>query len=84
MRRMILRLFCLALCLTLLPLPAMAEEEAAAPAIRVLLRRLNLTDRADLILDGVYSVATASGTAMAFPRGSQLTVQVRNGSLYLV
>ena len=82
MRRMILRLFCLALCLTLLPLPAMAEEEAA-PAIRVLLRRLNLTDRADLILDGVYSVETASGTAMAFPRGSQLTVQVRNGSLYL-
>ena len=56
MRRMILRLFCLALCLTLTPLPAPAEEEAAAPAIRVLLRRLNLTDRADLILDGVYSV----------------------------
>ena len=83
MRRMILRLFCLALCLTLLPLPAMAEEATAAPAIRVLLRRLNLTDRADLILDGVYSVETASGTAMAFPRGSQLTVQVRNGSLYL-
>ena len=82
MRRMILRLFCLALCLTPLPLPAMAEEEAA-PAIRVLLRRLNLTDRADLMLDGVYSVETASGTAMAFPRGSQLTVQVRNGSLYL-
>ena len=83
MRRMILRLFCLALCLTLTPLPAPAEEEAAAPAIRVLLRRLNLTDRADLILDGVYSVETASGTAMAFPRGSQLTVQVRNGELYL-
>ena len=83
MRKMILRLFCLALCLTLMPLSAPAEEEAAAPTIRVLLRRLNLTDRADLILDGVYTVEAASGAVMAFPRGSQLTVQVRNGELYL-
>ena len=52
MRKMILRLVCLALCLMLAPLPAMAEEPAA-PTVRVLLRRLNLTDRADLILDGV-------------------------------
>ena len=82
MRKMILRLFCLALCLMLALLPAMAEEPAA-PTVRVLLRRLNLTDRADLILDGVYTVEAASGAVMAFPRGSQVTVQVRSGALCL-
>ena len=83
MKRM-LRLLCVLLCAALLPLSALAESapEASAPTIRVLLRRLALTDRADLTLDGVYT-AESGDMAMAFPRGSAVTVQIREGRLYL-
>ena len=78
------RFLCLVLALLLLPLWVSAEEtEAPAPTIRVLLRRLNLTDRADLILDGVYTAATGREATMAFPKGSQVTVQIRENELYL-
>ncbi len=78
------RFLCLVLALLLLPRWASAQEaEAPAPTIRVLLRRLNLTDRADLILDGVYTAATGSEASMAFPKGSKVTVQIREGELYL-
>ena len=78
------RLIGLFLCITLIPLYAVAETapEAGAPNIRVLLRRLALTDRADLTLDGVYT-AVSGDIAMAFPRGSKVTVQIREGRLYL-
>ena len=76
------RLICLLLCLMLLPLPALAEEEAS-PTIRVLLRRLNLTDCAYLTLDGPYTVATKLGATMTFPKGSEVTVNIRGGELYL-
>ena len=80
----VLRLICLFLCITMLPLFAVAETapEASAPNVRVLLRRLALTDRADLTLDGVYT-AVSGDVAMAFPRGSEVTVQIREGRLYL-
>lgn len=82
--KQITRVLCLMLCLALLPLPSLAEDAAqSAPIIRVLLRRLNLTDRADLTLDGVYTALTGTGAAMAFPKGSQVTVQIRSGQLYL-
>lgn len=83
--KLIRRTWCLLLCLLLLPLPAWAEGEAEAPAptVRVLLRRLNLTDRADLRLDGVYTASLGDGPVMAFPRGSEVTVQIRDGALYL-
>ncbi|MGN0778427.1 MAG: SpoIID/LytB domain-containing protein [Aristaeellaceae bacterium] len=77
----LLRLLCALLCLALLPLPVLGDE--SAPNVRVLLRRLNLTDRADLILDGVYTAATGSAASMAFPKGSEVTVQIRAGQLYL-
>ena len=79
------RLMCILLALLLLPLPAWAQEttEGPAPTIRVLLRRLNLTDRADLTLDAPYTVSTGTGAAMFFPKGSQVTVQIRAGELYL-
>ncbi|MBQ8655118.1 MAG: SpoIID/LytB domain-containing protein [Clostridia bacterium] len=77
----LVRMICLMLMLALLPLPAAAED--SAPSIRVLLRRLELTDRADLILDGVYTAAVNGDTVMAFPRGSQVVVQIREGQLYL-
>ena len=81
----LLRLMCALLCAALLPLPALAETEpeASAPEIRVLLRRLALTDRADLTLDGVYTADAGDGLSMAFPRGSQVTIQIREGRLYL-
>lgn len=76
-----LRILCALLILSLCPLPALAQD--SAPTIRVLLRRLNLTDRADLILDGVYTAATGRDAIMAFPKGSQVTVQIREGQMYL-
>lgn len=82
MMKRLLRLLSALLCLTLIPLSAPAEE-TSAPNVRVLLRRLNLTDRADLTLDGAYTAATADAPMMAFPQGSQITVQIRSGELYL-
>ncbi len=82
MTKRLMQMICLLLCLTLLPLPAVAEE-AAAPNVRILLRRLELTDRADLILDGVYTASVQGDTVMAFPQGSQVTVLIREGELYL-
>ena len=71
------------LILTLVPLPAVAEgAEGAAPVVRVHLRRLNLTDRADLQLEGRYSVQT-DAPLVTFPAGAKVTVQIREGQLYL-
>ena len=74
------RILCLLLCLMLLPLAAPAEsEDSPAPDVRVLLRRLGLTDRADLTLDGSYTAAMNGKVQMSFPRGAQVTVQIRSG-----
>lgn len=88
MKRM-LRAVCLLLCLTLLPVSLLTETasaqsgEAPAPDVRVLLRRLNLTDRADLVLDGVYTAAVDGKVLLSFPQGAKVTVQIREGELYL-
>ena len=81
----LLRLLCVLLCAALFPACALMEAapEASAPTVRVLLRRLALTDRADLTLDGVYTADAGDGMSMAFPRGSEVTVQIRDGRLYL-
>ena len=62
-------------------LPAGAEE--AAPSIRVLLRRLALTDRIDLSLSGAYALSWEKNSRMLLPAGSELTVQVRQDQLIL-
>lgn len=78
------RLLCILLALALLPLFALAEEaEAPAPTIRVLLRRLGLTDTAYLTLDGVYTAAVDKEATMSFPKGSHVTVNIRESELYL-
>ena len=79
------RLICLLMCLTLLPVsaPAARAEDAPAPDVRVLLRRLNLTDRADLILDGAYTAQVDGAVMMSFPRGAEVTILIREGELYL-
>ncbi|MBQ6505916.1 MAG: SpoIID/LytB domain-containing protein [Clostridia bacterium] len=83
---MLRRFLSLLLCLVFFTasmhvLPAGAEE--AAPSIRVLLRRLALTDRIDLSLSGAYSLSWGKNSRMLFPAGSKLTVQVRQDQLIL-
>ncbi|MBR4080246.1 MAG: SpoIID/LytB domain-containing protein [Clostridia bacterium] len=85
MKQIMMRL-CMLLCvLLLLPLAVQAEGNSTGPApdVRVLLRRLNLTDRADLVIDGVYTAEVDGRTAMAFPQGAKVIVQIREGDLYL-
>ena len=65
------RFLCLYLCLALLPLlipgSIRTANAAAAPDVRVHLKRLALTDRADLWLDGTYTAGPDSEATMAFP-----------------
>ena len=83
MKKRLVQLICLCLCM-LLPLTAPAETaEEAAPNVRVLLRRLGLTDRADLILDGVYTASVDGQVLMSFPVNAEVTVTIRSGELYL-
>ncbi|MDO4837510.1 MAG: SpoIID/LytB domain-containing protein [Clostridia bacterium] len=76
------RFLCLLLCLALLPVCTGAHGEDASPTVRIYLKRLGLTDRADLHLDGLYT-AFASNVSMGFPEGSEITLQIRSGSIYL-
>lgn len=76
------RFLCLLLCLAFLPVCSSAYGEDASPTVRIYLKRLGLTDRADLHLDGLYT-AFASGISMGFPEGSEITLQIRSGSIYL-
>ncbi len=79
------RLMCLLLCMALLPLAwtVRARAEESAPNVRIYLKRLNLTDRADLQLDGIYTLSSGGKTVMAFPPGCEITLQVRQGEIYL-
>ena len=81
------RLLCLLLCLTLLPFmfPSVvpAAEAAAAPNVRIHLKRLALTDRADLWLDGLYTAGSSSEATIAFPEGSHVILQIRGSDIYL-
>ena len=81
MKKRLVSLLCLLLCAALLPLTVLAEEPA--PSVRVLLRRLGLTDRADLILDGAYTAKVDGRVIMSFPRKAEVTVAIRSGELYL-
>lgn len=70
-----------ALLLTLLALPMIlplppAHAESKTGTVRVLLTKLNLTDRIELSLDGSYSL-----NGIAFQRGSKLTVSCAGGTL---
>ena len=85
MMKLYKRILCLALCLLMIfsCLPAAAQEQAAAPTIRLWLNRLGLTDRADLVLDGVYTLQMDGEVRLAFPQGSEASVQVQGGEMYL-
>ena len=87
-KKCFLKRLCLLLCALLLtgslfPFPADAQAaESPAPSVRVLLRRLNLTDRIDLQLGCAYQAAW-SGSRMQLPAGREITVQIRDGRLIL-
>ena len=81
MRVHLRRFLCLALCL-LLPLTGLAASEDESPQVRVLLKRLGLTNRADLILDGKYTIR-CGGVELALTAGSSVTVEALEDSLYL-
>ncbi|MDO4484570.1 MAG: SpoIID/LytB domain-containing protein [Clostridia bacterium] len=81
--RKILLMLCVLVCL--LPVMCLGEQagQTAAPTVRIALKRLALTDRADLYLCGAYTLTTAQGTTIAVPPATKLTVQVRDNQLYL-
>ena len=70
------RFLALALVMLLLPLGVPARAEKSSGVIRVLLTRLNLTDRMEIALDGSYTLQ-----GLSFQRGSHLTVSCADGSL---
>ena len=68
-----------AMIFSLLPLFSLtARAEKQTGVVRVLLTRLNLTDRATLSLDGSYTL-----NDIAFQRGSRLTVSAQQGNIYV-
>ena len=82
-KRLLKKCLCLLLaCLVLLPAAPRAGAEAPS-GIRVLLRRLNLTDRADLTLTGRYLARSASGGDLLLQDGARVTVLLLEGQLLL-
>ena len=80
---MIKRILCLLLaCLLLLPAASFAKGENPSE-IRVLLRRLYLTDRADLTLSGRYLVRSETGTELLLSDGAMVTILLQNRRLIL-
>ncbi len=72
---------CLSLCLALVLIMALAPSagaEKTSGVVRVLLTRLNLTDRLEIALDGSYTL-----NELSFQRGSHLTVSCASGSLFV-
>ena len=77
------RIVCLLLAaLLLLPGVSAAKEEKTS-SIRVLLRRLYLSDRADLTLTGRYLAKSASGTELLLAENAEAAVLLREGRLVL-
>ncbi|NLV59239.1 MAG: SpoIID/LytB domain-containing protein [Clostridiales bacterium] len=90
-RRLVSLGLCLLLCMAVLPdsppaaatQASYAQAEARSQVVRVLLSRLGVTDRMDIVLDGVYSLGNKGEASMIFDRGSELTFLQKNGSLYV-
>lgn len=67
----------------LLLFPALGQAAEDTSRVRVLLKRLNIADRLDLRLDGIYSVGNPGEASMVFAPGSELTVSLKEGHLYV-
>ena len=70
--------FLLALPLLLSAVPSAQAEKKMSGTVRVLLTRLNLTDRAEISLDGSYTL-----NDIAFQRGSRLTAAAMGNEIYV-
>ena len=81
-RLLCLLLACLLACLSLIPAGAAAKGETSSE-IRVLLRRLNIADRADLTFTGRYLVRSASGSELLLADGTKAAVLLEDGHLIL-
>ena len=53
------------------------------PQVRVLLRRLQITDRIDVSLSSAYGLCTEQGTELYLPGGSQISFQLKEGSIFV-
>ncbi len=76
------RILCLVLA-GLILLPAAAARAESPSEIRVLLRRLNLTDRADMTLSGRYLVRSASGAEWLLTGKAGVIVLLQDGQLVI-
>ncbi len=80
---MMKRKICLLLaCILLVPAASFAKGEKASE-VRVLLRRLYLTDRADLTLSGRYLARSESGTDLLLTDGAKVTILLQDQRLTL-
>ena len=72
-------------CLATLSLAAAAAAasgpEGTEPPLRVLLRRLNLSDRAELTLRGRYLGRGENGMEVVFPRDGRMTLMLADGRI---
>ena len=53
------------------------------PQVRVLLRRLQITDRIDVSLSSAYGLCTEQGTELYLPGGSQISFQLKEGNIFV-
>ncbi|MBE5785983.1 MAG: SpoIID/LytB domain-containing protein [Clostridiales bacterium] len=67
---------CLLLVMVMLPIAIPARAQTVSGVVRVLLTRLNLTNRVEISLDGSYTLGS-----MAFQRGSDLVISSATGTL---
>ncbi len=81
MKKFLSLLLCCLLFFSLVPAHAELKDDPA-PLVRVCLRRLALTDRADLILDGSYTLEGA-GYSLYLQDASEVVLQVRDNTIYL-
>lgn len=58
-------------------------QTAVAKPLRVLLKRLNIADRLDVRMDGVYSLGNPGEASMIFEPGSEVTVVLKGEYLYV-
>ena len=80
---MMKRMICLLLaCILLVPAASFAKGEKASE-VRVLLRRLYLTDRADLTLSGRYLARSESGPDLLLTDGAKVTILLQDQRLTL-
>lgn len=82
-------LLCVVMLLTLVLTSAFAQSEVSPaegsvnPMVRVLLKRLNIVDRMDVVLNSPYGMNLSGNMEMYFEKGSVLSFRMSGGEIYL-